>query len=330
MGDGARQVGLALATAWRRVTGSIEWATDRFDRFQQRHTATAVLMGVLRKWSDDRAGRLAGQISYSSFLAMFPMLLVALTVLGVVLHGHEAIQHNIINSALRQFPVVGSDLRRNVHQLSTGNLLGLAVGLVWLSYGSMRLSRSAQIMMAKVWDVNRDDLPTFWNWLPRSAAFLALLGLGFVVGGASAGLGTFGGLGDSSLVIGLVVTLVVNTMMYWGAFSLLVRVPESRWKQLPGAVMAGAGWTALQFAGAQLINHQLRHLSDLYGTFATVLGLIWWMALGAVISVYAAECNVVLARHLWPGSFRRRRHEADRGPRTQVAPVDPPVQLEAG
>jgi hypothetical protein len=34
------------------------------------------------------------------------------------------------------------------------------------------------------------------------------------------------------------------------------------------------------------------------------------MALGAVISVAAAEFNVVLNRHLWPRSIRRRRGSA--------------------
>ena len=56
------------------------------------------------------------------------------------------------------------------------------------------------------------------------------------------------------------------------------------------------------------------HLSNLYGTFATVLGLIWWLALGAMVTVYAAEFNVVLV----PAS---------------LAPVDPrdiPVGSAAG
>jgi uncharacterized BrkB/YihY/UPF0761 family membrane protein len=67
------------------------------------------------------------------------------------------------------------------------------------------------------------------------------------------------------------------------------------------------------------VNHQLRHLSSLYGTFATVLGLIWWIALGAMVTVYAAEFNVVLTRHLWPRSIRHLRRpksggqEADQG-----------------
>jgi hypothetical protein len=49
-----------------------------------------------------------------------------------------------------------------------------------------------------------------------------------------------------------------------------------------------------------LVWHTLRRASELYGTFAFVLGLLAWIKLGATLSVAAAEFNTVLARHLWP------------------------------
>ena len=303
--DGRPQVKAPLLRAWERAFAEVERLIDGADRFQQRHRATAVPSAVLRKYSDDQAGRLTGQISHSAFLAVFPMLLVLLTVVGIFLNGHKGLQDDIVNSALRQFPVLGTDLRNNVHQLSTNNALALAVGLVWLLYGSMRLSRSAQLMMAVVWGIERDELPDFWHWLPRAAGFLAVLGVGFLAGGALAGLGAFGRLGHFSALVGLVPALGVNVLMFWGGFAVVVRIPRGERALWPGALLAGTGWTLLLFAGAQLINHQLRHLSNLYGTFATILGLIWWIALGAMVTVYSAEVNVVLTRHLWPRSFRR-------------------------
>ena len=301
-----------LVRAWERAFAQVERSIDVADRFQQRHPATAVPSAVLRKYSDDQAGRLAGQISHSAFLAVFPMLLVLLTVVGIFLGGHQGVQDDIVNSALRQFPVLGTDLRDNVHQLSTHNSLALAVGLVWLLYGSMRLSRNAQVMMAVVWGIDRDELPDFWLWLPRAAGFLLVLGVGFLAGGALAGLGAFGRLGHLSALVGLVSALVVNVLMFWGGFAVVVRIPKGERAVWPGAVLAGTGWTLLLFAGAQLVNHQLRHLSNLYGTFATILGLIWWIALGAMVTVYAAEVNVVLTRHLWPRSIRRG-HDPEAG-----------------
>ncbi|HEX3841677.1 MAG TPA: YihY/virulence factor BrkB family protein [Acidimicrobiales bacterium] len=302
---GFARVGRAVVTAWAPVGGLITAVIDRFDAIQQRHPATAVPVAVVRKYSDDGGGRLAGQIAYSSLMSVFPLLLVLLTGLGVVLQGDTHLQDEIVNSAVRQFPVVGSDITNNVHQLSTGNAFGLCVGLVWLLYGAQRLSRSAQVMMATVWGVERDDLPGFWPWLPRAAGFLAVLGIGFIGSGALAGLGAFGGLGGYSVWIGLVASFGVNIAMYWTAFRILLKVPPQHRVFWPGALLAGSVWTILQFTGAQLVAHQLKHLSALYGTFATVLGLMWWLALGATVSVYGAEFNLVVTRKLWPRSLRR-------------------------
>jgi YihY family inner membrane protein len=322
------RVAVPSGHGWGRIAASLTRGVDHVDRFQQRRPVTAVPCAVLRKYSDDRAGQLAAQISHAAFLAVFPMLLVLLTLVGLVLHGHPGLQDDIINSALRQFPVLGSDLKKNVHQLSSSNLLALVIGTLWLLYGSMRLSRSSQIMMAKVWDIHRDDLPTFGRWIPRAAGFLVVLGVGFIAGGALAGLGAFGRLGSFSAWIGLVLSLVVNILMYWGAFAVVVHIPRRDRAVWPGAVIGGVGWTLLQFAGAQLVSHQLRHLSNLYGTFATILGLIWWIALGAMITVYAAESNVVLTRHLWPRPIRRaRRHGPSDAP---DAPGVPKEQEAAG
>lgn len=318
MVDGGAGAVTSLGRWWQRVADRCSRTVDRVDASQQRHPPLAVVGAVVRKYSDDRAGSLTAQISHAAFLAIFPMFLVLLTVLGIVLHGNESLQNDIVNSALRQFPVIGSDLERNIKQLSSGNTLALVIGLVWVFYGCTRLSRASQVMMAVVWGIGRDELPTFWRWLPRAAGFLLVLGVGFVTGGAVAGLGAFGRLGPASALVGLALSLAVNVLMYWGAFVIVVHIPKGEhvW---PGAVVGGVGWTLLQFAGAQLANHQLRHLSNLYGTFATVLGLIWWVALGALITVYAAEFNVVLVRHLWPRSIRAGRPEPAGAP-TPTAP----------
>jgi len=59
----------------------------------------------------------------------------------------------------------------------------------------------------------------------------------------------------------------------------------------------------LLLLGGFLVNHELRNVSAVYGFFAIVLGLIWWIFIGAQLTLYAAETNVVLARRLWPRSM---------------------------
>ena len=58
------------------------------------------------------------------------------------------------------------------------------------------------------------------------------------------------------------------------------------------------------------------------GTFATVIGLLTWLYLGARIVVYAAEINVVLTRRLWPRSIMAPPEPADRRARAALAKME--------
>jgi len=277
---------------------------ERLDEFQQRHRITAVLGATVAKYRDDRAGLLANLLAYAAFLSVFPLVLVLLTLTEVVLAGHKAAQKQVIDAALRQFPTVGAELNSRVSGLTGRNVVILVVLVVWLVYGTLRLSRSAQVLMATVWGVPRDQLPRFGRWLPRALGFIVVLGIGFVAGGVLAGIGSFGGFGPASSLLGFLGSLGVNVAMFWAGFALIVSVPGERRTLWLGAVVAGVGWTALQFGGAQLVAHELRHYQTLYGTFATFVVLLWWIGLGTVLTVFAAELDAVAERRLWPRSFR--------------------------
>jgi len=293
---------------------------DRLDALLQRHRVTAVASATYAKWDRDGAGRLANLLAYSAFLAVFPLLLVLLTLVEVLLVGHKTVQQEVIDAALRQFPEVGSELRANVNGLTGRNAAFLAVVLVWLVYGCLRLSRNAQVLMATVWDVPREDLPPYWRWLPRAVAFLVILGVGFVAGGALSGIGSFGGLGPASALVGLAASLAVNVAMFWAGFAILVSVPDPGRSLWRGALVAGIGWTLLQFGGTQLVTHELRHYRTLYGTFASVIVLVWWIGLGTLLTAFAAELDVVVQRRLWPRSFRRSGASPEAGSPTGPQP----------
>jgi len=86
--------------------------------------------------------------------------------------------------------------------------------------------------------------------------------------------------------------------MYFAAFRVLTPQAVPSRALLPGAVAGAVAWTVLQVLGTYLVNH-FEHSGSVYGVFAIVLGLAGWIYLGAEVTVYAAEINVVLARKLW-------------------------------
>ena len=89
----------------------------RFDRFQRRHRAPGIVVAVLKKFSDDQAGNEAALIAYYGFFALFPLLLLFVTILGFVLQGDTHARDAILHSALKQFPIIGPQLGKGSHAL---------------------------------------------------------------------------------------------------------------------------------------------------------------------------------------------------------------------
>jgi len=103
------------------------------------------------------------------------------------------------------------------------------------------------------------------------------------------------------------------------AFKLLTAT-ELSWRELlPGVITASVFWQLLQHLGGYYVDHQLKRLTPLYGVFGLVLGLIAWIYLGAQLTIFAAEINVVRHRRLWPRSLFSPLLDADKRALTAAA-----------
>ena len=283
----------------------VEKAVRGLDSYQQRHVVPSFFVAVIKKFGDDSAGTLAALLAYYGFLSLFPLLLVLTTLLGLFLAHDAGLQHRIIHSAVGQFPIVGSQLAgpHGVRSLRAGSVVGLTVGLIALVWGSFGVSQAAQRTMAEVWNVPGMIRPGFLARLGRSLAFLALLAFDVVCTTFLAGMVTLGHGELWFLAVAATVGLAANLMLYVLAFRILTpKSIKTAWL-IPGAALAGMGWTILQYAGTLLVGHTLRHANQTYGYFGSVLGLISFLYMAAELAVYAAEVNVVRVRRLYPRSL---------------------------
>ncbi|MCU1492035.1 MAG: putative ribonuclease [Acidimicrobiaceae bacterium] len=273
------------------------------DRFQQRHRALAFVLAVQKKVGDDNAGNLAVNLAYSGFLAVFPLMLVLVTVLGLVANSHPAFAHSVERSALANFPIIGSELQGHIQALHRNSTVSLVIGLLGLVWGATGLSQTAMFTMSELWNIPGVHRFGFVARLWRSFAFLAVIAGSVVVAGF---LSSFGVTGGRGVLLGFVAELL-SALINFGAYLLAFRVltPKIvRLRQLlPGSAVAAIAWTVLQAVGGLLVQHDLKNASAVYGFFGIVLGLIAWLYLAARICVYAVEINTVLAYHLWPRSL---------------------------
>ena len=308
--------------------------SSQVDGFQQRHRSLAFPVAVWRKFSDDNAGNLAALVAYYAFLCTFPLLLVLVTILGMVLSGNPRLQQDILNSALTEFPVIGTQLRENVHSLGRSGV-GLAIGLILTLYGARGVAGAMQNAMNDVWGIPRRERPGFPGSLLRSFALIAVIGLGVLVTTALSGFGSWSGhtvLGAGGRVLVVAVSLLLNIGLFWIGLRTATAA-EVTWRELRnGAILSAIVWQLLQFLGGYVVAHSLRHASELYGTFGLVLGLLAWFHLQAQLTLYAVEADVVRSRRLWPRSlFPPPLTEKDREALRSYAKVEqrrPEIRVE--
>ena len=291
-----------------------------FDRTQQRHRWLAIPFAVVKKFSDDGAGGLAALIAYYAFFSLFPLLLVFVTVLGYVFHGNNGVEKSIENSVLAHFPIIGTSVKN--HHLS-GRATGVIIGALLSLWAGLGVTQAAHNAFDQVWAVPRKERPDFLRKRLRGLILLAVLGTMFVVSTAISGL-VSAGLGSVGVKTGgIVVSLVLNFGLFAAAFRLLTTSTVPTRCLWLGAVIGGVLWEILQVAGGIYVNHVVQHASNTYGVFATVLGLLAWLHLGAQATLYAAEINVVVARRLWPRSlFGAPSEPADQATLRALAEVE--------
>ncbi len=304
------------------MANPIERVARKADRFHQRRTVLSFPFAVVKKFGDDQAGNLAALVAYYGFFSLFPLLLVFVTILGVVLRGNPALQQSILSSALAKFPVIGADIRSNVHSLGAHPSLSLLIGVVLTLWAGLGVVRAMQTAMNTVWNVPHKDRPNFVVSVLRALVMLAVLGVTTVLAAALGSVGT----GSSTwwwAVVGILLSLGLNFVLFMLAFRILPAADVSWSDVRPGAIVAAIAWTLLQAVGGYYVGHQLSGASSTYGTFAVVIGLLAWIFLGAQVTLYAAEINVVRAHRLWPRSLvQKPLTEPDRQALERLAKVE--------
>src|ERR1700722_2530457 len=277
----------------------IEAGIRRVDHAQQRYPATGFTFGVMKKFGDDNAGVLVSNLAYCGFVSLFPLLLILVTILGLVASADPALRQEALTAVARQVPLIGSQLTGNIHELRKSSIIGLIVGLATLTWGTTRLAQAGIFTMEQVWNLPGPARPGYVPRLARCAIFLGVLGLGVIATTLLATLDTLGQHSVPFIVAAEAAAGVVNAGMYVIGFRVLTPGGITLRQLVPGAVAGGIAWTGLQLGGTYLVRHSL-HGAVASGVYATGLGLRAWVYLAVEITLYAAEVNVVLARHLWP------------------------------
>jgi membrane protein len=270
------------------------WTDDRrvVDIRRRRPAANAAVL-AMHRYSLHRTGRMAALVAHYGFLSVFPLLLVFTTLLGFVLENNQELQDQIIDSVLSHIPIIGPELAKNPESLS-GSVPVLILGLLTALWASLKAFNVLQTALDDIADVPIDERPN--AVVVRVHSLLGIL----IVGGGQVGAAVIAGfLGVSGVTwtnrsLLFLGSVLVNTAVLAGTYHYLcTRRPT--WRQVaPGAIVGGVLFAGLQVVGTTVVARAITRASPIYGTFATVIGLITWLGLHSMILLLCAELNGVL------------------------------------
>ncbi len=273
------------------------------DAFQRRNKVVGFPLAVIYKYFDDQGPYLAAILTYYTFIAIFPLMLIASSLLGFLLQGNRDLQEDLLDSALRQFPIVGSQLGRP--EGIRGSASAVVIGSLASLYGMLGLGQAAQNALNEVWAVPKNSRLNPFVGRARSLLMLALAGVTVVtitaLSGFASNLDALGlGLDEWLRWLGTLLSLALTATV----LSLMMRFTTTRRPSfrtsLPGGLVIAVLWHGLQLVGGEYVRRVITVANEMNGVFALVLGLFALIYLASTFAVLGLEVNVVADRRLYP------------------------------
>jgi len=275
---------------------------------------------------DDQMTHHAAALTYYGLMSLFPTLLLALSLLGVL--GQYPETYDAIIGYLREVAPesvvapLDSSLERALRNKGTATTT-LVIGVVLAFYGTTGVLEAARRALNVVFEVEgggRSFLRRKTIDVASTIVLLALLlptaVLVFVGGRFADDLLGFIGLGPTAAQIwsiarwpaAVAVAMLVFAYVYYVTPD--VRQRSFRWVT-PGAIVGVLLWLLASVAFSEYIS-SVADVGAIYGTFAGAIVLVAWMWLTNVALLFGAELNAEIERQKEFGEGVAERHTLNR------------------
>ena len=255
-------------------------------------------IAVVRRFSEDRSSQTAGSLTYTTLLALVPLLTVALTVstaLPLFDRMVEALQDFVLDNFLPDTPAVDMFAQQlNDFSERAGRLR--AIGLATLLVTAVMTMHTIDDSLNRIFHSARQR-----PLLKRIVLYIVVLTFGPLLIGASLSMTTYlvvGSLGAVNLdwlaehvlrFLPFVLTCVTLTLLYILVPNRLVAFRHAA----VGGLLAGIAFELAKRGFAVYVS-QFPTYTLIYGTFATLLLFLLWMYVSWLIVLGGATLTAML------------------------------------
>ena len=264
-------------------------------KYRAKNHTVDIVVEMLDGWRRHLSGRNASLLAFFTFLSIFPLMLAATTILGIVLQDNDDLRQRIIDSAADNIPVLGDDIKSDPDSLN-GSIWVVVAGLLGAVWSSTKAFVGLQGALDDTWEVSVDDRAGMPVQRGRAVVGLLIIGTAQIGSIAITAIVNAAGLPGISQLLVALATVVVNVVVMAAMYRFLTSADPTWTDVWPGAIMAGLIFSVLHYFGPRLIETVTKNASDTYGTFAIVLGLITWLSFVAIGLLMAAELNAAIVR----------------------------------
>lgn len=265
---------------------------EKLRRLGERWPWFGRLLDVHERVGEINGGFAASAITVTIFLSIFPLLLVAISVVGFLNAGNDDLASDVIDK-LGLTGQGAQTMTDALQKASDSRQAASIIGLLGLAWAGSAVAVALQAGVRLPWQERSNgtkDRLLGMAWLVALAIGFALLvflsgALRYLPDWAPAPVATL-----LSITFSVAIATLVFAWMFWGLGTR--RVP---WRNLvPGAVMAAIGFEVLALVGTVYVPQLIGKSSALYGSIGIVFALLAWLALFARLLVYSSTLNAVL------------------------------------
>ncbi|QZY29906.1 YihY/virulence factor BrkB family protein [Nocardioides coralli] len=308
------------------MTTDVPSVKERVEELRRRQPVIDHAVRTVEHYGDIKGTLQAGAITFFGFLSVFPIMALAFFAIGYVSRVYPQANDQLIQVFDEVLPgLLSTDGTPEPGEISLQNvqdaagavgLIGLA-GVLYTGLGWLSAMRQALVVTFETAD---REQPNFVVGKLRDLASLVLIGTTLMLTVAVAGLaravsgwlldvlGLDAELGWLVVLVGVVIGLGANTVLFFALFRLLAGPPipaKSLWK---GAAFGAVGFEVLKQLSTFLISSTKGQPA--FAVFGSALVLVVWINYFSRVVVFAASWA-----HVAPAARARRERaelEADR------------------